>query len=427
MVVSNAPRLDTLKILFVVYAFGQLFATIYYFWNGVYLQRGYPYTSYLCLPSARFTDYDNMIYMCRNLNPYHDHTRSGYPPFANLLFYLFGTFSIPFGFFLYVVTPLIFVRWAINRLLIRQSVLLRTVVAVFLVIFSYPFLFTLDRGNVEFYIIIALGTFFILYDSAKPFERDLAIFALAAGISIKIYPILLVIVPFKDRRYIDCFKILVLFVLLTVGSAATFTGGASGAFSDFRHMIATTDELVKNQLQYAHGNAGLFYAGVIILKLTGWSAGLKLFYSTYWIVAFIILASYCWLIAVSRLSYWASCTCLVCLMCIVPSLSNDYRTAQILIPMIMFAVSDVPKSKTYCVIAILFALLLVPRNYLILFPDVGPGDVGIGGVITPLLLLALMNMILFAEGWSFRKQGVTVGVVSEPPFPTANYPLVPQA
>jgi hypothetical protein len=273
---------------------------------------------------------------------------------------------------------------------------------IFLMLFSYPFLFTLDRGNIEFYILIATGSFFVFYNSPHSSYRDLASFGLAAGIAIKIYPVLLLAVPFKDRRYIDCLKIIALASLITLFSATTLNGGTWAALNDFRGMLNTTGQLVKDQIIYAHGNAGLYYGVVIVLKKLGCSSVLAVFYRIYWLIGLCILLSYCTVIVMSRLSFWASCTCLVSLMCLVPSLSNDYRTLQILVPMLLFARSETPDNRYYSAIAVLFGLLLVPRNYWLMFPEIEPGDIGIGSVLTPVILLVLLNVVLLQENRRWR-------------------------
>jgi hypothetical protein len=398
-----------LTVLLVVYALGHLIAGIYYYWNAVYLGRPYPYNSYLNLPIARFTDYDNMILMCQNLDPYHDFSRSSYPPFANFLFYLFSTLSLRYGFFIYILAPVVFVRWAVNRITGNVPVLYRALAIIFLVIFSYPYLFTLDRGNAEFYILIGIGAFFTLYTSNKAIERDIACLGLAAGICIKVYPALLLLILLKDGRYFDLLKTLILCLLLTLASAAQFSGGAISALTDFTGMLGVTGQLVKDQFIYAHGNAGMFYAVVIVLKKCGWATALAYFNKVYWLLALLFMGAYCSLIAVARLSFWATSCCLVALMCLVPSLSNDYRTIQLLIPMLLYASANTPKNREYLAITLIFGALLVPRNYWLMFPEVDPGDIGIGSVLTPILLLALLNLILIAE---YRRWGRTERTVA---------------
>ena len=408
---SNGRVIGKIQLLLVIYAFGWLVAAVYYYCNGVYLQRGYPYNTFLCLPNARFLDYDDMILMCQNLDPYHDFTRSGYPPFANFVFYLFSTFSLKFGFFIFVLAPIVFLKWAVRELTGGVNTLGQVLLLVFPVLFSYPFLFAFDRGNLELYIMIALGVFLIFYNAEDFLSRDLSILGLSAAICLKVYPVLFLLILVKDRRYMDLFKVAALCAAITIGSGALFAGGAFAAMRDFVHMVGTTDSLVKNEIEYAHANSGMFYGFVILFKFLGMTHAMALFERFYWLIAFGVLGTYGIIIAVCRLSFWGCATCLVALMCLTPSLSNDYRTLQLLIPMLMFVVSPTPSARGYAAITILFGLLLVPRNYIILFPTIGTGDVGIAGILTPLILFALLNVILVAEWGRWRKAAAATPLV----------------
>jgi hypothetical protein len=399
---SDNKVIGKIQLLLLVYAFGWLVAAVYYYCNGVYFQRGYPYNTFLCLPNARFLDYDDMVIMCQNLDPYHDLTRSGYPPFANFVYYLFSTFSMRFGFFVFVLAPIVFLRWAVRNLAGNISTLGQLLLLIFPVLFSYPFLFAFDRGNLELYIMIGLGVFLIFYNADEFLFRDLSILGLSVAICLKVYPILFVLILFKDRRYMDLFKVTVLCVAITIASGAMFAGGSFAAIHDFIHMVGTTDKLVKEQIEYAHANSGMFYAFVIFFRFLGMAHALAIFERFYWAIALGVLAVYGVVIATSRMSFWACATSLVCLMCLTPSLSNDYRTLQLIVPMLMFILTMTPKGRAYTAITVFFGILLVPRNYIILFPNVGSGDVGIAGIITPLLLFMILNVVIVAERARWR-------------------------
>ena len=70
-----------------------------------------------------------------------------------------------FGFILFMIPPVYFLVWAARLLLKPLSCQQRLLAIVFVLIFSYPFVFAFDRGNSEFYIMIALGTFFLYYNA----------------------------------------------------------------------------------------------------------------------------------------------------------------------------------------------------------------------------------------------------------------------
>jgi hypothetical protein len=400
-----------LRLLLVIVAFGDLLAAAYYFWNSAYLGRGYPYNTFLFLPRERFSDFENMVIMCRDLNPYHDGTQSGYPPFANLFYYLFSPFSTQFGYTLYLIPPVMFVIWACKQTLSHLSLLRQLLTIVFICIFSYPFLFAFDRGNLEFYLMISSGSFLIFYNSRQEQLRQLSCIALAFAISLKVYPASLLLLLLKDRRFLDCLKVFILCEVLSVGSAAFFKGGAWNAECDSFGMLAGVDQLAKGNLDYGHFNSGIFYGVVIVLKCIHGDSILEWFTGHYWIIASFLLMGYSALILRARLSSCESAICVVCLMCLLPSLSNDYRTLQILVPMLLYVSSRTAWTNTEYLILLYMGLLLVPRNYWIMLPEVGAGDIGIGSVITPLILIGLLNTLLFGKHRGNREQTFSGGRV----------------
>jgi hypothetical protein len=386
-----------LQIVLLTMFAGYLVAAVYYYWQAVYLGNKYPLNTFLCVPEARFSDYDNMILMCRNLDPYHDHSRSGYPPLANLFYYLFSVLPEGRGFALYIAVPILFMMGTTYRHLSGLPVFYGIAASFALFVCSFPVLFAIDRGNLELWMMLASGVFLLLYDAPGSLARDLSCFALAAAIALKIYPFLFLLILLKDRRFTDFLKVLVLTGILTFLAASSFRFGALGAIADFRGMIAETDSLVKGTIVYARNNVGIYYAVVIVLKKLGFDDATEAFSSLYWIVAAAIMLIYGSIIASSRLRLWSCAACLTILMCLTPTLSNDYRMVQLLVPILLMLGSETPRTLPYRAICIIYALLLVPKNYWLLFPTYSPGDVGIASVINPALLFILLNLILFAE------------------------------
>jgi len=384
-----------LSRILVVVAFGDLIAAVYYFWNSVYLGKPYPYNSFLSVPWDRFTDYDNMILMCRNLNPYQDFSRSGYPPFANLFYYCFSPFPIRIGYIVFLIPPVAFISWITFRELKGLPITKTLFVLFFISIFSYPFLYAFDRGNLELYLLIAVGTFLLFYESNDPILKNLSCIALAAAIGLKIYPAVFLLILFKDRRFREIVTVLLLCEVLTVGSACAFVGGAQNALLDLTEIIGETGRLLHDRLSFAHGNSGIFYGTVIVLKVFNLNSALEWFYQNYRLIASLLFIFYSAAILRARINLWESAVCVTCLFCLIPSLSNDYRTLQFTVPLLLFVTSATARNIRTSIASIVFGLLLVPRNYWILLPDVGPGDVGIGSVITPCLLLLLLNVVLF--------------------------------
>jgi len=394
--------ISQLRLLLIIVISGYVIAALYYYYEGVYLARSYPYNTFLCVPPDRFTDFDNMILMCRHLNPYNDYTKSGYPPLANLIYYFFSKMSLSLGFSVFLLTPLAFGVFSINRQLATLPGFYRFLAVLLPFTLSYPVLIAVDRGNLDLWIFMPVGAFLFLYNSSSHWKRDLGCLALASAIALKIYPLPLLLIPFSDRRYADCFKIGIVAVLLSVASASCFFGGAVNAFHDFRQIIAATDAYAKDTVKHAGFSVNFYNCIVILLTKLRMGRLLSWFTLHYWIMAMILMAGYSSLIYWKRLALWESAACLVILFCLVPTLSGDYRVVALL-PVILLFLLDVKSGLTYSrIIMILFGLLLVPKNYWELFPDLPPGDVSASSIINPLILFSLLNLILFKSHSSRR-------------------------
>lgn len=390
---SVAGRIKKLQVILFIMFVGFLIAGIYYYWQTVYLSRSYPYNTFLCVPWDRFTDYSNMVLMCADLNPYHTGSQSGYPPFGNFFFYLFSFLPVSFGFALFVTLPLFYLASTVFRLLQGLPTFFRfTASLAFL--FAYPVLFAFDRGNLDLWIMSALGLFLEFYESPSKRLRDLSVVGLAVAISLKIYPAPFLLLLLKERRYLDSFKVVVLIGFLTIFSASAFNGGAATAIVDFLRMLSTTGNEVKGRLLYASSNVGMFYAADIVFAKTALPAASDLLKGAYSIFSLCFLAFFLSLVAVSRLRAWASATCIAAVVCLVPSLSNDYRLLLLLMPLLMLINSRTPWNATHLAILCVFGLLLVPKNYLLLLPGVERGDIGISSILNPLLLIALLVLAL---------------------------------
>lgn len=391
-----AGRVKKLQVILFITFLGYLIAGVYYYWQAVYLGRGFPYNTFLCIPKDRFTDFDNMVAMCAQLNPYHTGTHSGYPPFANYFFFLFSNLPLPIGFAIFVAVPLLYLASAVNRQLDGVPAFYRyTASLVFLV--TYPVLFAIDRGNLDLWIMAALGLFLEFYDSRSRRLKDLSVVGLGAAIALKLYPAPFLLLLLKDRRYLDAFKVLVLAGLLTVFASSTFSGGAATAAGDFLRMLSTTDNEVKGRLLYASSNVGMFYAVQIVLTKLDMPAAVEVLKSTYSVLALCFLGFFLSLVTVSRMRAWASAVCIAAVVCLVPSLSNDYRLVLFLVPLLMLVNCRTPHEGPYLGILAILGLLLVPKNYLLLMPDVERGDIGIASILNPVLLIALLVLVLRAE------------------------------
>lgn len=396
--VNSAEVSEKLFWLFSIVSTGYLVAFIYYYHNGIYLGRGYPYNTFLFLPEYRFTDFDDMMLMVKNLNPYHDHSHSSYPPFANLFLYGFSCLPELPGFLLYLSGPLIFLYFTGWKLLSSQPLAIRLYATTFLLAMSYPWLVAIDRANADVWIFIFIGLFLLYFDSSHSSQRDLSAIALGAAIAFKIFPILLLAIYLKERRWLDLSKVVVVTVLLSVLSAMLFAGGAIQAFRDWAMALKETQNITQNDVSFARMNLGLYYAIILTLRTLGLDEAALGFNRVAGLVSLGMLGIFSSAVLLRRVPLWAAATVLIALMCLYPSMSYDYRLIHLSSPLLLFLRSAHWGRWSHRVVLLLFGLLLIPKNYYILHPDVPPGDVGIASILNPALLLLLSVFVFFAAG-----------------------------
>jgi hypothetical protein len=390
---SDHIRIVRLRICFLIVFTGFCAAGIFYYFQAIYLGRHFPFNTFLSVPQAHFSDYANMLSMCRDLNPYHSESRSGYPPLANLFYFAFSKLPGNIGEVLYFLIPLIFLFWGTYRRLTTLPPYYKLQAALVLLI-SYPILFAVDRGNLDLWIMVCLGVFLTNYTAKDSISLELANIALAIAIALKLYPILFLLLYVKDRRFIGILKIALICSLATIAASALFAGGAPNAIKDFMGMLSTTDSLVTQKLEYGSSNVGIYYAGKILVELFHLNLDAKEVAMLYKRCAIVILLLSCGAVLVKQLEFWSSAVCIVCLTCLVPTLSNDYRMVNFLFPLILIVNARTLKPISALTAIVVISLLMVPKNYYLFFPEIARGDIGIADILNPLLIGVLLLALL---------------------------------
>ena len=92
------------------------------------------------------------------------------------------------------------------------------------VLFSYPVLYAMERGNIILWSVIAVLYYTFYYDSENKTQRELSLLALAFAFSIKLYPAILGLPLLIDKRYKDAVRAAVYGLLLLVLPAFFFGG-----------------------------------------------------------------------------------------------------------------------------------------------------------------------------------------------------------
>ncbi len=369
---NQQVRHQRASVLILIVIVGFFVAVCYIYARGVYLNEPYPSNTFLFVPTARFTDFTEVVREGGSLRPYLKYESAQYPLLV-IAAYLFSLLPRVYSYWVYVML------WAgafvgLAFAFLRVGTWYERALAVFGLIFlSYPFLITIDRGNFEglvFVLVMAFGYFFV----KRKYWIAAAFLAMAAAM--KLLPILLVLLFLRERKY----RAVALSVLLTgalmLVSLKAFHGGVRANLDYIIHgsnLLANTTfgsftSIDKNLVQRG---VSIFTLIKIVLIETGShvSTAPDNFLIIYVAVAGLAGVLMCAYAVFVERTLWKRVAILVFAMIMLPSISADYKLLYVFFPAFLFIGSTEERSRLEPVYLALFGLLLIPKSYYF-FPTV---------------------------------------------------------
>jgi hypothetical protein len=388
------------------------FASVaFHYWQGIYLGRIYPHDTFLYNPADRFTDFFDLVGWNRNRNPYLKWTATPQYPVLNLLSWLLSLFPRDASFWIFHAPVTAGLLWAARRAMGAPD-RLRTYQRTFVVtLMTYPFLFTIDRGNLESLVCLVLLLWSWAYGTGR---GRLAAFLLGLAISMKPFPVFLLAVPFSDRRHRDVLISIAWTALLTLASLATFRGGLSANLAVVLGggNLATNTSLAAFAGASCHVQRGmsLFTVTRVALCAAGAMDAIDVAatlraYNLAALAASVACGAY--VVLVERVR-WRKVAILAYAMLLFPHISADYKLLHVLVPLFLF-VEEAGEARSDPWYALGFALLLVPKDYVLLpwvTSEASVADLGLGVLVNPLLMLAMMAGIVVAGLRGATRAGV---------------------
>lgn len=408
---TKENKIDLLA--FIILA-GFMCAVVFYYRQAVYLRHGYPFSTFLFDPADRFRDFFNPLKSCKGLNPYFGFQATQYP-FTNLVFHGFSWVSkwsdwAAFELFCLIVIGS-FV--AMNSLHLRSGNAYKDATTIFIFSFlTYPFLFMIERGNIEGLLFIVLLLF------AHFFARGrflVSAMFLSCAIAMKIFPVVLLALFLPERRYKEAIVSAVGAAGLTAASLAFFDGGFLANLdyvlrgTNAAHPILVAFTGGENFVQ--RGVSLLTFCKVLFIQYGDLSTvNMTTFLSTYIRIAAlaaVLVAAYVWLI---ETALWRRVALLVFAMLLLPHVSADYKLIHLFVPILLFVDAEPEPGDAWY--ALLFGLLLVPKTYVLLekVRSDGGGDITINILLNPVIML-VMSIMIIASGtrrW-LRPSAIHVG------------------
>jgi len=277
---------------------------------------------------------------------------------------------------------------------------------------TYPVLFALDRANVESLMLVLL-LFFIYFFQRRRFLISSVFLALA--ITTKLYPLFLLVLYVPEKKYREIGIAVGLSVVLTLACLMCFKGSF---LANLRFLLAgenlrTASALAGDLHAFLENNdivqrgVTLFMVIKVLLIETGTIAGLDMprllsIYFATAVAAAILVAGY---VAFIERELWKRAALLVIAMLLLPQLSAEYKMIHLLIPLFLF-VNSTEQSRADTIYALLFGLLLIPKDYYV-FPgiisDAGVHDISISVFLNPAIMLLMSSMIIVSGLRSWRE------------------------
>lgn len=372
---------------------GTLASVVFHAVIALFTDLGWPYTTFLFKPEARFYDFLEVYGNAHTFGNYGEITIS-YSGLFHLL--TMALAAVPSAVsWLLVTAAFLLVLAAVVRFGVTARVGGRAVRDAYILIFclcSYPVLFLLDRGNLEMIVFVLLAAFVYLYYVKASAWAWLPLSLACAG---KYYWMVLLVLLISDRRWRQMIATLAGTLAFTVVSAVVL-GWASGlgAFGVLRSTLGTLEghaERAASSIAVQHGHT-LFAIPYFIDRKTGYWLQIHLNLSD----AYLAVAAGVFLIVSVRVLFydvepWRKLTAMVVCAIFLPFESHDYTMVHLLLPLALFGAWGARTTRRGGLYAVLFGLLLVPLDYVQLGVDVSYSSLAYAVLLLILLVSALTD------------------------------------
>jgi hypothetical protein len=378
-------RIEKINLVRCIMVVGFVCAVFFHYICGVYLGYGYPYSTFLYAPEQRFIDFIVSHTAATGLNPYSD-MFSAYFPFTYVFLYAFTPLASAVAYSILVAGGLALLSVAIWKHLPDTGVTDRIFTVFILVVMSYPVLFTFDRGNIEFIVCAFLGCFVVFYSKGR--DTAATVF-LASAIAMKAFPVVFAILFVLDRKWRQLFLTAFYVILLTLLSSALFKGGISATISGLQNSLVFYKQNCLDSFAGLQHNSSMYIPFHLTLYSPITGQDISKYYPFLAIPVFI--CSYVYLELVEN-EYWKKIAILTFIIILLPKVSFDYKLLYIYLPLLLF-LKERNHSKYDGIYALLFGLLLIPKDYYYFNPYIN-----FNGIANPCLMLLFIVILMCDKG-----------------------------
>lgn len=196
-------------------------------------------------------------------------------------------------------------------------------------LFSSPFLYTLERGNIVILTLVFLLFYLFYYDADNRVLRELALIALAMAVSTKIYPAVFGLLLLRDRRYKEAVRCVIYGILVFV-LPFLFFGGFGNIMVLFQNIFRTSDEFAKLGYGYKVNITNTLGALADLMHIRSEGALKLIRYSPYVLLLLAAVGAY---FVKER---WKAVGILAALLAVIPNFSYIYTMIFLTLPLLLF-------------------------------------------------------------------------------------------
>ena len=388
--IGQEPKNHRLFTIAAIVLIGFSVSVAFHYVYGHYWNAGYPFNTFLFIPSDRFKDFFNVYNNICSRSLYSTTLITNYFPFTYVIVYCLTVFPSKLALLTMLVAFMGSLGYMVRRYFVDavKDRALKTMLFFIITFLSYPVIFAIDRANIELILFVFLALFFYLYYVRK---NETSIIFLAMAISMKLYPAVLLILLISDKKYRAAILTALLSLLITIlsyfwASLQIGKGLLETLSLSLKHLALVSNIYAFVQLVgIQHGHS--FWGIVSLTKILGSVSNLNRFilpYVALVAVFFLVISSY--VIFVEK-APWKKVALLILPMILFPFFSSDYTLINVLFPVAFFINST--RSRYDVLYPILFGFLLIPLDYYWL-----QNDISISVILYPVLIMTLIVVIL---------------------------------
>lgn len=422
-------KADKLRLAALVVMTGFAVAVSVHYVYGAYCGYRYPYSTYLHRPADSFEvgvaattlhDFSDLLAACIHVehrDPYfteipHPYTHpqyfaSNYFPFGAILPYPLTLIPYPLAVGLFVAGFVAFLAWFNWTFMRTGDRLADAIPIVALTLMNYPAQVVVDRGNTEAFVFaFVAGSTMLLLRRRVDWSAGL----LGAAIAMKAAPAVFLPLCHRVAGRRGVVVALAAAFLLTAGSLLVMSRPVHVNVLRFRENLGRYAKVTSQDIDPANHASGLY--GLIVLG--DWTSQLTPAVRPVWgflkfaypAIAAAILGGAMLLSVWLPLRLWELATVAAVCLVALPAASPDYRLIHMMVPFALFVNSRTARREGL-IMTVLFALLLVPKSWVVV-----AREVSLNSVLNPIILVVILVRTL--HGANVRRLEARAGAAAQP-------------